>query len=226
MIWFTRIPAPANLIGYIIGMETASLWLITNPEELMKGAKTIARSIQGLAKAVSEAASGGEILANYISTRDAADIHGVELHTKYYYPLERKMLEGFPKGTRILSHICSREPLLIGKLRWYPPDKYAVIQWNVSEPGKVNSLEWAKKTFGEYITLSAGFVTDTEGVLSTGTPEQVFDYTKYVLKTGAPGGRFILGHGCHVPSTCREENIRAVWKAIEKYGSYPPKAED
>ena len=52
------------------------------------------------------------------------------------------------------------------------------------------------------------------------TPEQMEEYVKGVLKTHAPGGRYICATSNSVHSSAKPENFAAMQNAIHKYGKY------
>jgi uroporphyrinogen decarboxylase len=74
-----------------------------------------------------------------------------------------------------------------------------------------------KATQGKAVILGA---IDPSGVLALGTPELVVEKVREELSILGPGGGFILGPGCALPSTTPPENIHALIEAAEKYGRY------
>ncbi len=57
--------------------------------------------------------------------------------------------------------------------------------------------------------------------LSVGTPEQVTEEVKGLLRDVAPGGGYILSSGNSLASYCKVENIRAMVDTLRCYGAYP-----
>lgn len=58
-------------------------------------------------------------------------------------------------------------------------------------------------------------------LLMNGTPEEVADLTKKLIKALAPGGGYMLGSGNSVPEWAKIENYKAMLETAVKYGQYP-----
>ncbi len=58
-------------------------------------------------------------------------------------------------------------------------------------------------------------------MMRTETPETVRDYVRYLLKTVAPGGGYLLGSGNSVPDWARFENYQAMRETALNEGTYP-----
>ena len=61
---------------------------------------------------------------------------------------------------------------------------------------------------------------DLSEILAASTPELVTEKCREVIEILAPGGGFILGPGCALPSTTPDENIDALIEAAKIYGRY------
>ena len=66
---------------------------------------------------------------------------------------------------------------------------------------------------------------DCDEPLTDYTPEQMEEYVKGVLKTHAPGGRYICATSNSVHSSAKPENFAAMQRAVHKYGRYLPSGE-
>lgn len=76
-----------------------------------------------------------------------------------------------------------------------------------------------KKLIGDKVTLNGN--VDAIWVVQKGTPEQVREAVREVIKVAAPGGGFLLGNSdCFFMDTPRE-NIEAFFKAAREFGDYP-----
>jgi uroporphyrinogen-III decarboxylase len=56
--------------------------------------------------------------------------------------------------------------------------------------------------------------------LAEGTPAEVEEYCHRLIEEAGKGGGFILAGGCEIPPNARPENIRAMVRAVRKYGYY------
>ncbi len=82
-----------------------------------------------------------------------------------------------------------------------------------------SSLRHWKEKYGKDFCLITG--PDAITICLMYAPEQLEDFSKEMLEIMAPGGGFILGVlGCCSPEMT-DENLFAVRRAIDKYGTYP-----
>jgi len=77
-----------------------------------------------------------------------------------------------------------------------------------------------KKEFGQRICLIGNVANE---LLRSGSPAEVEDYTRYLLRHVAPGGGFCLGSGNSVPAWAKFENYLAMRDTALKHGAYPIK---
>ncbi|MBM3501877.1 MAG: hypothetical protein FJX74_24755 [Armatimonadetes bacterium] len=82
---------------------------------------------------------------------------------------------------------------------------------------RANDLPLVKQKVRGRLALQGGI--DTQHVLMRGTPEDVETEVKRVLGILAPGGGYIIGPDQGMPFP--PENIEALWRAAEKWGTYP-----
>jgi len=75
-----------------------------------------------------------------------------------------------------------------------------------------------KKKYGQRVTLIGNVSNE---LLMNGTPEDIRNRTKELLKTMAPGGGYCLSSGNSVPDWAKIENYRAMLETAGKYGTYP-----
>jgi uroporphyrinogen decarboxylase len=75
-----------------------------------------------------------------------------------------------------------------------------------------------KELYGDRLCL-VGNVSNE--LLRSGTPAEVEERVKYLLRNVAPGGGYCVGSGNSVPEWAKFENYMAMRGATFKYGSYP-----
>lgn len=121
------------------------------------------------------------------------------------------------RGAFMLKHCCGSISPLIGDLvdfgiRGLHPldEKCGIDQVDV------------KKRFPQLTVMGA---VDCDRPLTEYTPEQMEEYIKGILKTHAPGGRYICATSNSVHSCAKPENFVAMQNAIHKYGRYLPSGE-
>ena len=76
-----------------------------------------------------------------------------------------------------------------------------------------------KRDLGADITFWGGGV-DTQGVLPSGTPEEVREDVRRNLEALAPGGGYVFNTVHNIQSEVPPENIMAMWEALHEFGRY------
>ncbi|MEJ2210566.1 MAG: uroporphyrinogen decarboxylase family protein, partial [Anaerolineae bacterium] len=76
-----------------------------------------------------------------------------------------------------------------------------------------------KRDFGDALVFWGGGV-DTQGVLPSGTPQQVRDDVRRNVEALAPGGGFVFSPVHNVQPDVPVGNMMAMWQALAKYGAY------
>lgn len=85
--------------------------------------------------------------------------------------------------------------------------------------GKMADLKSLKSKYGDRIVFCGAI--DTHRVLPFGTPEDVRQEVKRVIKALGPGGGFMLGPVHTVMNDVPAENVLAMVDAVEEFGQYP-----
>lgn len=121
------------------------------------------------------------------------------------------------KGAYMLKHCCGNINSLI-------PD---MVDFGIrgmhplDENSGINQIE-VKKNFPG-LTVMGGI--DCDEPLTNYTEEQMEAYVKEVLRTHAPGGRYVCASSNSVHSSARPENFVMMQKTVHKYGRYLPNGE-
>jgi uroporphyrinogen decarboxylase len=76
-----------------------------------------------------------------------------------------------------------------------------------------------KRDFGDALVFWGGGV-DTQGVLPTGTPQEVKDDVRRNIEALAPGGGFVFSSVHNIQADVPIENLIAMWEAWREYGTY------
>ena len=76
-----------------------------------------------------------------------------------------------------------------------------------------------KRDFGDALVFWGGGV-DTQGVLPSGTPQQVKDEVRRNVEALAPGGGFVFGPVHNIQADVPVENLLAMWEALREWGIY------
>jgi len=78
-----------------------------------------------------------------------------------------------------------------------------------------------KRDFGRDLAFWGGGV-DTQGVLGSGTPDEVRAEVRRRVADLAPGGGFVFASVHNIQANVPAQNAAAMWEAVEECGRYPP----
>ena len=87
------------------------------------------------------------------------------------------------------------------------------------DPEAGMDINYVKKKYGDKITIMGN--VDCAKVLQFGTPFEVIEETKNIIKNISPGGGHILSSSNTIHSGIPTENFLAMLKAARVYGKYP-----
>lgn len=88
---------------------------------------------------------------------------------------------------------------------------------NPIQPMAMNPADF-KKRFGKKVTMYGAM--DVQQVMPFGTPEQVREEVRALVRDCAPGGGFILSPAHHIQSDTSVENVEAFYEAAKLFESY------
>jgi uroporphyrinogen decarboxylase len=132
-----------------------------------------------------------------------------------------------PRHRRLFSFIKEQAPVKLffhscGAVRPLIPD-FIDAGIDILNPVQVSAagmdLHELKQEFGQDLVFWGGGV-DTQGVLNTGTPEEVKQNVRRNVEALAPGGGFVFAAVHDIQADVPPENIIAMWEAWKAYGGY------
>jgi uroporphyrinogen decarboxylase len=86
------------------------------------------------------------------------------------------------------------------------------------DPQAGMDLGEVKAKYGARVALKGN--VDCAQLMTFGTPEEVVDATKVALRTGMPGGGYILSSSNSIHSAVKPENYLAMMKTLHEFGRY------
>lgn len=116
---------------------------------------------------------------------------------------------------RVFFHSCGAVRALIGDFLDAGIDILNPVQ--ISAGGM--DLQDLKREFGPDLVFWGGGV-DTQGVLCTGTPEEVREDARRNIEVLAPGGGFVFAAVHDIQADVPPENVMSMWEAWRDYGLY------
>ena len=132
------------------------------------------------------------------------------LQAELFAVIRQRLADGF-----IFFHSC-------GNVRELIPD-FIEIGVDILNPVHVRAAGMEpralKRDFGRDICFWGGGV-DTQGVLPSGTPEQVREDVKRNVAALMPGGGFVFNTVHNIQADVPPENLLAMWEALREVGVY------
>ncbi|MBI9043299.1 MAG: uroporphyrinogen decarboxylase family protein [Anaerolineaceae bacterium] len=139
------------------------------------------------------------------------DVVSPKYYRKYAYPYVKQLVENLKKKDVTLAyHICGNATPIIEDMVSTGASILEVDQ---------KSDQIAIKSAAKGKTTLLGPV-DPSNVMANGTPEIVIEKCTEALINLSPGGGFILGPGCSLPSSTPDENIDAMIETARKFRLY------
>ena len=86
------------------------------------------------------------------------------------------------------------------------------------DPQAGMDLGEVKAKYGQRMALKGN--VDCAQFMTFGTPDEVIEATKHALRTGMPGGGFILSSSNSIHSAVKPENYAAMMQTLREYGRY------
>jgi uroporphyrinogen decarboxylase len=140
-----------------------------------------------------------------------------ELWIDLVKPRIKRMIEAFKKinpDVIILYHSCGDFRPVIGELIDIGVEFLSTMQ----PVGSMDPFE-IKKEFGDRVAFKGGL--DTQQLLPNGTPEEVREGVKIIIKAYAPGGGYVFMPAHMLYQDVPTENIWAMLEAVKDFGRYP-----
>ncbi len=98
-------------------------------------------------------------------------------------------------------------------------DEVGIDGYHAIEPTAGMDIGRLKKKYGGQLTLLGNL--DCGGVLMDGTPGEVRQETRGLIRAAAPGGGFVLSSSNAIHDAIPMENLQAMLEAAREFGTYP-----
>lgn len=134
-----------------------------------------------------------------------------KLYGEFYWPYLKKIIVDFNSiGIKCGVAFEGRHDAHLERILELP------MAWGTAAFEKTD-VRKAKRILAGHTCISGGIPPT---LLMQATPEKVEEYVRDLLREVMPGGGFILASSTAIPAETPVENIRAVMRAVEKYGVY------
>ncbi len=196
-------------LGYeILGFERFLMWTM-QARDVMKSyfRKLISTNLQ-LALMSAEAGADGILIADDLAFNTGTFVDPNYLREDYF-PLLKDMI-GKIKATGLPVFFHSD-----GDLRSIIPDLIdcGIDVLQSCDPNANMDIPTLKEEYGQQLAFMGNIDVD---LLANGTPEQVRQTTKSLIRDARQGGGFILGASNVVASYCQPENVVAMYKTAHE----------
>ncbi len=165
-------------------------------------------------------------LADVVDVVTAADDYGTQASQLISPRMFREQLK--PRLKTLFGRIKQLAPQVrqffhsCGNVRPLIPD-FIEIGVDILNPVHIRATGMEpvalKREFGSDLVFWGGGV-DTQGVLPTGTPQQVRDDVRRNIEALAPGGGYVFNTVHNVQADVPPENLLAMWEALQDFGVY------
>ncbi|MCM1107172.1 MAG: hypothetical protein NC355_09555 [Blautia sp.] len=214
---FYNIFSPATVLSFLLedsgNRLTLAKLIQENPQELAYALNVIKKDLAKLAASVITEGGADGI---YLSVKNIQDSTVTkEAYWKYVTPSEQGVLDAANAVSDYnLLHICGYEGAR-NDLSVYKDYDVKAINWAVVVEGV--SLKEGKQLFGGRAVIG-GFANTTDGVLYSGSREEITSYTHGLLDEAGTTG-VILGADCTIPSDTPIERLEWIRQAAAEYAA-------
>lgn len=211
VLTFYNIFAPATAFKWSVeGADKKLAQLIKEDKyAVLYALSVIAKNTQAVAEAV---ISEGKADGIYLSVQTIQDAFvGPDLYAEVISPSELSVLNAaIGAGGKNILHVCGYEGARnnLSVFKNYPANAV-----NFASVVEGVSLTEAKKIFGGK-TIIGGFANTTDGILFSGTKEEIQAETKRILKDSGRTG-IILGADCTIPRSTDLQHLEWIREAAE-----------
>ena len=200
-------------VMWLLGYEGISFLLVDSPELVENMFHEVGSRIVELFKNYASFQHVGALVLGDDMGFKTQTMLSPDLLRKYVFPWHKRIVEAaHEKGKPIILHSC-------GNLKAVMED---VIEcgWDAkhSFEDAIEPVWETKQRYGDRIALLGGFDVDK---IARMTPDQVKEYTRFLIKNCAPGGGWALGTGNSVANYIPVDNFIAMIEEGFKVGKYP-----
>jgi Uroporphyrinogen decarboxylase (URO-D) len=138
---------------------------------------------------------------------------------RYFVPHLRRIAdECHAHGLPYIKHLDGNTTVLLESL----VEEVGIDGYHGIEPPAGMDIVELKGRYGGRITLLGNL--DCGAILGEGTPKQVVEETRRILRAVSPGGGHVFGSSNSIHDGVPLENLEAMLNAAHEYGTYPIKA--
>jgi len=201
------IPFALDFMALCRSLKGFVLDLYRRPDVLERALQVVTDEIIGLAK---QAAAGSGVPRIFVGfTRGSGVFMSPAMFKRFVFPYLKLMVDAlFPEGIVLFLHADSDWTLHLEGFKELPAHSV------VLELDGTTDIVAAKRALAGHTCL-LGDVSATR--LTLGASEEVGLYCKHLIREIGEGGGFILGSGCTVPLTAKQENVETMLRSVRNH---------
>ena len=208
---------PLDLLQYYRGIMNLTMDIFEQPEKIHQMSELLAEyeAIRAMDRAMIMGAGkvpGAEVI---IFINGAPPGLSPQMWDEFYHPYAKKMIDMWvSRGFKVQCHWDNDLTPYLETIKKLADD---IPRGHLMMDFEKTNMKKAKEIIGDRIALYGNVPS---ALLVYGSPTEVEDYCKQLIKDCAEGGGFVLAAECETPWDSKPENIRAMIGAAEKYGQY------
>jgi len=200
--------------SWLMGLTSFSYAVYDDPEFV---AEVFRRVGELLVSVFEHLADMDEVMALWLGDdmgSNQATLVAPDLLRKYVFPWHKRLADiAHEHGMPFMLHSCGNLRAIADDLIGY----VGIDAWHSLQPNVYDIVE-LKRRYGDRVCLIGNVDVD---LLGRGTPQQVRESVRYLLREVAPGGGFCLGSSNSIPTYVPVENYRAMVEEGLARGAYP-----
>jgi hypothetical protein len=135
---------------------------------------------------------------------------------RFFVPYLRRIAEAcHAQGRPYIKHLDGNTTILLESL----VNEVGIDAYHAIEPAAGMDIVALKAQFGHQITLMGNL--DCGALLSSGTPVEVAQQTRFIITHVSPGGGHVFGSSNSIHDGVKLENLYAMLEAAHEFGRYP-----
>ena len=212
-----RVCHPLDLLQYYRGINNLVMDMFEQPEKLMAMCDMLFEYEAVCAMRRAMVMGAGEVPGADVIFLYNGGPPGMspDMYDAFYYPYAKKMIDIFVnRGFRVQNHWDNDQTPYLETIRHLTD---GLPKGKVLMDFEKTDMKKAKQILGDKMCISGNVPS---ALLVYGTPGEVEDYCKQLIKDCAEGGGFIMGVECEVPWDSKPENVRAMLQSVEQFGQY------
>jgi uroporphyrinogen-III decarboxylase len=203
--------APFDILGDTLrGTQGIMKDMYRRPDELLKSMQVLADL--EIKSTLAKANSSRSLMANFPLHKGADGWMSQKQFDQFYWPSLKKVIDALiEEGMIVILFAEGSYNTRLESVNQFPK---GAVHWWFDQTDMVR----AKKILGDKCGLQGNLPSS---ILMTGTPAEVKEYSRDLIRKCGRGGGYVLSSGA-VDADARVENLKAMVDAAKEYGVYRP----